>query len=104
MKSSGVREWNIYYADDMTIDAKDIACVRLVKASRVAEEFGVTPRTVRNWFEAGYIPAAYRAGRTIRFDLNSVRAAICGPNSKQETGASGAARVVQHGSGDSLGT
>ena len=88
----------------MTIDAKDIACGRLVKASRVAEEFGVTPRTVRNWFEAGYIPAAYRAGRTIRFDLNSVRAAICGPISKQETDTAEAIQAVQNGSGDSLGT
>ena len=86
----------------MTIDAKDYATGKLVKASRVAEEFGVTARTVRNWYDAGHIPAAYRVGRTIGFDLEAVRAAICGPISKQESDKAGAVQAVQHGSGDSL--
>lgn len=88
----------------MTIDEKDIACGKLVKASRVAEEFGVTPRTVLNWYDAGHIPAVFRAGRTVRFDLEAVKAAICGPNSKQESAKAGGVQAVLRGSGDSLGT
>lgn len=88
----------------MTIDAKENAKGKLVKASRVAEEFGVTARTVRNWFDAGYIPAAYRVGRTIGFDLEAVRAVICGPSSKPQAGNAETAQAVLHGSGHSLGT
>ncbi len=88
----------------MTIDAKDIAYGRLVKASRVAEEFGVTARTVRNWYDAGHIPAAFKAGRTIGFDLEAVRAAICGPIFKQESAKAEADQAVLRGSGDSIGT
>lgn len=57
----------------MTIDIVGKTKRNLVKTSRVAEEFGVTSRTVRNWCDAGLIPVACKVGRTLRFDLEEIQ-------------------------------
>lgn len=66
----------------MTIDIVGKTIRGLVKASRVAEEFGVTSRTVRNWCDAGLIPVACKVGRTMRFDLEEIRLVLAGAGPK----------------------
>lgn len=44
-------------------------------ASVVAERFHLHPETIRRWARAGRVPA-YRAGKSWRFDLTEVEAAL----------------------------
>lgn len=39
----------------------------------VAAEFGITTRTLEQWMKRGLIPF-FKIGKTVRFDLHSVRA------------------------------
>ena len=48
----------------------------LIKASHLARLLSVNSRTLHNWCEAGLIPVAYRAGRTVRFDPDAVKEAL----------------------------
>jgi excisionase family DNA binding protein len=48
----------------------------LYTAAEIAEMLSVEPRTIHCWAEAGKIPVALRASRTVRFDLDDVKAAL----------------------------
>lgn len=48
----------------------------LVKASQLAIQLGVGPRTIRNWAKAHMIPVAYMAGCTMRFNPEAVELAL----------------------------
>lgn len=58
-----------------------------VRAKVIADRYDVTERCVFNWKDAGKIPFI-QIGKTIRFDLDAVIAAIEG---KQEASPAGAA-------------
>ena len=44
----------------------------LMKSTDIAEAFGVTDRTVKNWLKQG-LPR-YQVGKVLRFDLEKVKA------------------------------
>ena len=45
-------------------------------AEEIAEVLKVDPKTVLNWARDGIIPEAFRVGRTVRFSLDAVNAAL----------------------------
>jgi hypothetical protein len=54
---------------------------KLVRAKTIAERYDVTERSVFNWKDEGKIPCV-KIGKTIRFDLAAVIAAIEGKEGK----------------------
>ncbi len=48
----------------------------LYTAAEIAELFSVETRTIHCWAEAGKIPVALRTSRTVRFELDDVKAAL----------------------------
>lgn len=58
-------------------DDKITKCMQgLLKASDIARILAVNPKTILNWSEAGKIPVALRAGRTVRFNICAVKQAL----------------------------
>ena len=57
-------------------------------AEEIAETLKVDPKTVLNWAKVGIIPEAFRVGRTVRFSLDAVKAAL-------DVNQSGAGRRVE---------
>jgi predicted site-specific integrase-resolvase len=49
---------------------------RLLKPQDLATIFNVSSRTILNWYHDGIIPARIDVGRTIRFELEPVVAAL----------------------------
>lgn len=54
-------------------------------ASQIAEALQVTSRTILEWQATGKIPAALRAGRTVRFNPKEVATALGIRNSGAKT-------------------
>lgn len=48
----------------------------LSTATQIGDALQVTPRTVLEWEAQGKIPAAFRSGRTVRFNPESVVKAL----------------------------
>ena len=48
----------------------------LLDAEQVGELLSCTAETVRRWHRQGIIPSAIHEGKTVRFDLYDVRAAL----------------------------
>ena len=57
-------------------------------AEEIAAVLKVDPKTVLNWAKAGIIPEAFRVGRTVRFSLDAVKAAL-------DVNSAGAGRRVE---------
>lgn len=49
---------------------------KLCNVHELAKICSVTSRTIHNWSEEGLIPTAVRIGKTLRFDKDSVLAAL----------------------------
>jgi excisionase family DNA binding protein len=58
----------------------------LLTAEQLAERLGVKPRTIREWFRAGLIPASRLTRKVIRYDFGQVVTAL---EQRQEAGGQG---------------
>ena len=50
--------------------------LHLLTPTELARELRTTPQSVNGWHRKGFIPAKFALGKTVRFELNEVLAAL----------------------------